>query len=301
MTETTGKINFCVGTDTYETWYKVIGDLKCEVRPLVVLHGGPGLPHNYVLPFKDLNTLFGIPVVFYDQIGIGESSHPKDVPKEFWTVELFMDELDNLLEKLGIKDNFDLAGHSWGGMLGAHYASHRHPAGLHHLILASAAPTMALWVQSVRSLLAKMPDDVRETVEKHEKAGTTNDPEFQAAMQVFYAKHVCKVNPWPEDLLASFGGMQADPTVYATMLGPSEFTIIGTLKDWSCLNQIHTIRCPTLVTNGVDDEAQDICQEPFFNKIPTVRWVTFAKSSHLAYFEERERYYSIVGKFLTGA
>lgn len=97
MSEITGQIDFCVGTETYYTWYKIFGDLKSGVRPLVVLHGGPGLSHNYVLPFEDLNTRFNIPVVLYDQIGIGESSHPKDVSPEFWTVDLFVNELVNLL------------------------------------------------------------------------------------------------------------------------------------------------------------------------------------------------------------
>lgn len=82
-------------------------------------------------------------------------------------------------------------------------------------------------------------------------------------------------------------------------LGPSEFTIVGTLKHWSCLDKIHTINCPTLLTNGVDDDAQDVCVGPFFRKIPKVRWVTFAESSHMAYFEEPDRYFDIVGKFLT--
>jgi proline-specific peptidase len=301
MSETTGKIDFRVGSGLFQTWYKIFGDHKSGVRPLVVLHGGPGLSHHYVLPFKDIYTRFNIPVIFYDQIGIGESSHPKDVPKEFWTLDLFMDELDNVLEHLGIKGNYDLAGHSWGGMLAAHYVSHRHPPGLQHLVLASAAPSMALWVESTRQLLQQLPADLRETIEKHEKEGTTEDPEYKAGMNVFYAKHVCKLNPWPEEVLTSFASMEADPTVYSTMLGPSEFTIIGTLKDWSCLDQIHTINCPTLLAHGEDDEAQDICQAPFFAKIQKVRWVTFAKASHLTYFEERGRYFEIVGKFLTEA
>ncbi|KAF8553514.1 alpha/beta-hydrolase, partial [Imleria badia] len=149
-------------------WYRTFGDLKSSVQPLVVLHGGPGLSHHYVLPFKVLHTRFNIlPVTFYDQIGIGDSSHPKDVPKEFWTVDLFMDELDNVLEHLRIKGNFDLAGHSWGGMLAAHYVSHRHPPGPRRLILASAAPYMALWLESTRQLFQGFPAELRETMEKH--------------------------------------------------------------------------------------------------------------------------------------
>ena len=217
MSETTGKIDFRVGSETYQTWYRIFGDIKSGVPPLVVLHGGPGLSHHYVLPFKELHTRFNIPVIFYDQIGIGESSHPKNVPKEFWTVDLFMDELDNVLKHLGIKGNFDLVGHSWGGMLAAHYASHRHPPGLRRLVLASAAPSMPLWVESIRQLLQQLPVELREMIEKHEREGTTDDPEYQEGMKVFYAKHVCKLNPWPEELKASFAAEKVDPTVFLTM------------------------------------------------------------------------------------
>jgi proline-specific peptidase len=115
MSESRGKVDFHVGNEMYQAWFRVFGDINSGIRPLVVLHGGPGLSHHYVLPFKELHTRFNIPVIFYDQIGIGESSHLKDVPKEFWTLDLFMDELDNVLEHLGIRANVDLTGHSWGG------------------------------------------------------------------------------------------------------------------------------------------------------------------------------------------
>lgn len=84
-------------------------------------------------------------------------------------------------------------------------------------------------------------------------------------------------------------------------MGPTQFTIVGKLKDWSTVDQLHTIQCPTLLTHGVDDEAQDVCQAAFFQEIPKVRWVIFANCSHLAYFEDRDRYFEVVGKFLTDA
>lgn len=79
------------------------------------------------------------------------------------------------------------------------------------------------------------------------------------------------------------------------------FKIVGTLKDWSCLDRIHTIGNPTLLTNSVDDPIQDVCLEPFFAKLQNVRWVTLAKSSHMPMFEEPDRYFGLIGNFLTGA
>ena len=65
------------------------------------------------------------------------------------------------------------------------------------------------------------------------------------------------------------------------------------------LDKIETIAVPTLIINGVDDEAQDECVGPFFDKIPKVKWVQFAASSHMPFFEERERYFKVVADFLT--
>lgn len=54
-------------------------------------------------------------MILYDQIGGGSSSHIPDAPPEFWVPELFMDELDNLTKALGVQDDFDILGQSWGG------------------------------------------------------------------------------------------------------------------------------------------------------------------------------------------
>lgn len=98
-----------------KTWYKVFGDLQSNT-PLVALHGGPGCAHDYLLVLADLTSSLSIPVVLYDQIGNGRSTHlpEKGSDASFWTDQLFLDELDNLLTHLGIKDNYALLGHSWG-------------------------------------------------------------------------------------------------------------------------------------------------------------------------------------------
>ncbi|KNZ75480.1 L-amino acid amidase [Termitomyces sp. J132] len=252
-------------------------------------------------PHADLFASHGIPVILYDQIGGGESSHYRDAPKEFWTVELFMDELENLLNHFGISGDYDLVGHSWGGMLAANFAAARQPVGLKHLVVADTPASMALWEQSTASLVEQLPQDVQDVIKKHETAGTTDTPEYQEAMLVFYKKHVCRLETWPDALNASFAAMEADPTVYHTMQGPSEFTITGTLKTWNIIDILPNIKVSTLIINSVYDEAQDICMLPFFNNIPKVKWVQFANSSHVPLFEEPERYKKVVGDFLMTA
>ena len=44
----------------------------------------------------------------------------------------------------------------------------------------------------------ELPEDVQATLTHHEEAGTTDAPEYQQAMLVFYARHVCRLPEWPE-------------------------------------------------------------------------------------------------------
>ena len=112
----------------YATWYRVTGDLSATKAPLVVLHGGPGCTHDYVDSLKGIAAT-GRAVVHYDQLGNGRSTHLRDKGADFWTVELFLDELANLTRHLGIERGYHVFGQSWGGMLGAEHAVTR-PSGL---------------------------------------------------------------------------------------------------------------------------------------------------------------------------
>ncbi|KZT68064.1 proline-specific peptidase [Daedalea quercina L-15889] len=257
------------------------------------------MSHHYMLPHARLQMLYGMPVVFYDQIGIGRSTHLRDKPAEFWTMDLFMDELDNLLVHLGIQANFDLLGNSWGAMFAGHYAAVRHPAGMKHVVIANGGTSMALWETGMKQLLKRLPRDVREAIERGESEERRDTEDYKAAMKVFQMKHICKVDPWPQALVTSFAATDEDPTVYGTMIGPSEFNVSGTLRTWSIVDEVQNITASTLLINAYDDTAQDIGLMPFFLKVKQVKWVQLAHSSHLPAFEEPERYLEIIGRFLT--
>jgi pimeloyl-ACP methyl ester carboxylesterase len=72
----------------------------------------------------------------------------------------------------------------------------------------------------------------------------------------------------------------------------------GILKDWSVIPKLSAVSCPTLILNGADDEVPDSCVAPLFHGIKRARWVTFGLSSHMAFWEEPEKYFQIVGDFL---
>lgn len=118
---TTSTLDFPLPTISQpcKTSYTIFGSLKSPHRPLIVLHGGPGIPHNYLLPLRQLTALYDIPVIMYDQLGCGKSTllPEKNGDENFWTTELFLDELDNLVGKLIGEGEYDLLGHSWGGMV----------------------------------------------------------------------------------------------------------------------------------------------------------------------------------------
>lgn len=215
-----GLVEFSVPTagKPCQMWYKVVGDLKSGTRPLVCLHGGPGCSHHYLLSIADLTSSYGIPTIFYDQIGNASSTHlpEKNGDASFWTVELFLDELDNLLSKLGVQDDYDLLGQSWGGMLGACHAA-RQPTGLKRLILADSPSDMRLFVEAANLLRTKLPEDVQDALKKHEADGTTDSKEYEAAVEVFYSRHLCRLDPMPEELVTSLEWIKKDPTVYLTM------------------------------------------------------------------------------------
>lgn len=281
------------------TWYRVVGDLKSGKTPIMVLHGGPGAGHNYCEPIADLIAQTGRAAVLYDQIGCGNSTHLPDAPKEFWTPELFMEELVLLTKHLGIADNYAIVGQSWGGMLGMQFAITQ-PAGLKALVVADSPASMEVWVSEANKLRKQLPPEVEATLLQHEAAETTEDPEYVAAVDVFYARHLCRI-PQPPYVVASFEQLSADPTVYHTMNGPSEFHVIGSLKTWDIRKDLGKITAPTLLVSGQYDEATPAMVEEINKLIPGSKWELFPESSHMPHVEEPARFKRIVSEFLDSA
>ena len=279
-----------------ETWYRVVGDLKSGKTPVMVLHGGPGAAHNYCIPIAEMIAQTGRATVLYDQIGCGNSTHLIDAPVEFWTPELFMEELVLLTQHLGIGDNYAIVGQSWGGMLGMQFAITQ-PKGLKSLVVADSPASMRIWLSEANKLRAEISPEVQATLLAHEAAGTTDSPEYVAAVDVFYASHVCRI-PMPQNVIDSFEQLVAEPTVYHTMNGPSEFHVIGTLKDWDIRQELHKISVPTLLVSGQYDEATPAMVSEIHQLMPGSMWELFPDSSHMPHIEEPARFKRIVTQFL---
>ncbi|MFN8476049.1 MAG: proline iminopeptidase-family hydrolase [Anaerolineae bacterium] len=278
---------------SYHTWYRIVGEDSPGRLPLLCLHGGPGAPHDYLEPLEDLAAT-GRRVIFYDQLGCGNSDHVHD--PALWTVDLFVEELGVVRKALAL-DALHILGQSWGGMLAMQYALTQ-PRGVASLVIADSPASMPQWVAEANRLREALPPDVQATLVKHEAEGTTSDPEYVAAMMVFYRRHVCRLDPWPECVQRTMDKLAEAPEVYNTMNGPSEFHVIGKLKDWDIVARLGEIHIPTLILSGRYDEATPLIAETVHQGIGGSEWVLFEESSHMPHVEETEHCLSVVRDFL---
>ncbi|UKZ74803.1 hypothetical protein TrVFT333_002473 [Trichoderma virens FT-333] len=166
----------------------------------------------------------------------------------FWTIDLFMAELDNLLKALSIEDNYDFLGNET--LRYFQWSRERE----------------ALFGEAARKLISELPQESRDMILKHKASKTYDDAEFEKAALVFHKRHVCRLDEWPEDLMQSLNLLilHNNPTVYFTMNGPSEFTMIGPLKDYSAVGRLHIVHIPMLIINREFDETTDSVDMPFF-------------------------------------
>lgn len=290
--------------DIAETSYSIWGNLSSKKVPLICVHGGPGIPHDYLLPISLISTDYTIPVVMYDQVGCGRSTHfsPHQYHPSFFTIDLFLAELDNLIRCLGITV-YDLFGHSWGGMLISSYALTQ-PAGLRKLILCSTPSSMKTFVQVGAELRSFLPLEIQASL------SDPLSPEHATAAMELHRRHLCRVEPFfPEELMTSLHSLAENDTVHHAMNGgpstPASVDINGSLKDWSVVSELglvteKTVPGGVLLINGYFDSAQDACILPWFSKTKArVKWVQFALSSSMPHLEETDRFVGVVGRFLT--
>lgn len=291
MTVTEGYVPF----RGYRTWYRIVGEGEDEGKlPVLYLHGGPGGTHDYLEPLEAMAET-GRRAIFYDQIGCGKSDLPDD--PSLWKVETFVDELSEVRRHLGL-DRLHIFGNSWGGMLAMEYALTQ-PTGVASMIVASSPSSIPQWVAEANRLRSLLPEDVQETLASHEEAGTTDSPEYEQACLVFYHRHVCRLDVWPDCVLRSFAFIEEHGVVYKTMNGPSEFHVIGPLKDWDITGRLGEIRIPALVITGEHDEATPAINQTVSGAIQGSESVIYPGASHMAHVEDPDGYMRVLDGFLS--
>jgi pimeloyl-ACP methyl ester carboxylesterase len=249
-------------------WYARLGD--ADAMPVLLLHGGPGAAHDYLLPLAERLSAHR-PVYVYDQLGCGRSDRPVD--RSLWTVDRAVAELVAVREALGLNP-CHLLGHSWGGWLSIEYMTGGRAAGISGLVLASTSASIPQFLSETDILIDRMPE-----------------PHRTALIDL------CRLDPWPDFLDPSWDTMEENQ-VYQTMAGPNDLVINGTLSGWNRSDHLGSIRVPTLVTCGRYDEITPACSETIVAGVPDARMVVFENCGHLAHVEEPELFAETVGTFL---
>lgn len=282
----------------YRTWFRSYGECATGKLPLLIAHGGPGMTHDYLVPLADLAN-DGRQVVLYDQLGNGKSSHLawKGEDTSFWTPELFLNELAELINHLDFGTGMHFLGQSWGGMLGIEYAVQR-PKELVSLILANTPSSMVTWAEEVGKLRTALPVGIRRVLDECEASGKTDSLEYTEATLEFYRRHLCRLEPWPEGMQRTYDQVVQFPTVYRTMIGPNEFHITGSLDTWDMDDRLKNIEVPTLVLHGEFDEATDEVVRASRDRIPIVEYTRIAGASHTPHLEQWAQTIHVVSEFL---
>lgn len=273
-----------------KVWYRILG-AGHEKTPLLIVHGGPGASHAYLKPLEELSM--DRPVIFYDQLGCGKSERPED--KSLWTIERFVEELDQLRIALEL-ERVHILGQSWGVALAVEYVLAKSPGGVESLVLSGPLLSTSRWMEDQRANIMHLSEDSRDAIMQSETDGRYDSAEYQEALMEFYKKHVCRLEEWPGYLNEAFADLNMD--LYLYMWGPSEFTVTGTLRSYDRVDQLANIEIPTLFTCGEHDEASPATCKYYQNHLPNSKLHILEGASHEHHIEKTEEYLKIVRSFL---
>jgi proline-specific peptidase len=274
----------------YRTWYRRVGSPEPGKIPLLVLHGGPGVTHSYMKSLDDLAEK-GRELIYYDQIGCGNSPGPEGA--DFYSIELFKEELAAVIKALGLQE-VHILGQSWGGMLLMDYMITQKPRGVKSIVISSSPASMPLFESEINRLVSWLPPDAAAAIEKGMKEGKYDAPDFLAASDLYYSRYVVNLDPLPDYVAYSF---ENESNVYIIMQGYTEFMVIGKLKGWDVTDRLHEITVPSLLVSGVSDEVTPLLVKQEYDRIPNSQW-HLLPGTHLVHVEQRDTYNRLVEEFL---
>lgn len=275
-------------------YVRINGPLQSGKPPLLMIHGGPGGSHASFLPALPLADERA--VILYDQLDSGRSAQPADPAN--WTVERFVSEIGAIRTALGI-DALHILGASWGGAVALEYAAGQ-PKGLRSLILQGPLISTARWLDDADALRRMLPADVQRTMRNHERAGTTDDPAYQAAVDAFYARF-WRREP-PPAYLTAYERTIPQPfnrRLYETMWGPTEFASTGTLRHYDGEPLLDRVAVPTLFLCGEFDEARPETCRSFARRMDKAEVVVIPGAAHRIQTDRTDAYIAAIRQHIT--
>jgi len=258
---------------------------------LLVLHGGPGAHHDYLLP-QMLELANDYELVFYDQRGGGQSRTDDRTPITWRT---HVEDLDRVVTELGVEP-LTIVGYSWGGLLTMLYAIEAAHGRVSHsprrLVLIDPAPVNRAFRATFETEFARRQADPAVAQMRADLAASglrERDPEA-------YRHRTFEL---------SVAGYFADPTA-ARELTPFRVTgrvqqsVWESLGDFDLLQlgQLDTIEVPTLILHGTDDPIP-IASSEAAAKAMGARLVPIQGAGHVPYVERPRELFAAIRDFLS--
>jgi proline iminopeptidase len=282
----------------FNVWTKKLGD-NPKIK-LLLLNGGPGATHEYFECMESFLPAEGIELIYYDQLGCGNSDNPKDT--SMWSLPRYVEEVEQVRQALKLdKDNFYLLGHSWGGILAAEYAF-KYQQHLKGLIISNMMMSCPDYGKYAEDVLSKQFDPkVLARIRDLEAKKDFENPEYMGLlMPNFYAKHICRLplDTWPEPLGRSMGKL--NQSLYVTMQGPSEFGVSGKLEKWDRVPDLPKLSVPTLSIGGQHDTMDPAHMKMVAAKVQNGSYLYCANGSHMSMYDDQQTYMTGLIKFIKG-
>ena len=282
---------------TFNVWTRKVGENP--TIKVLLLHGGPGFCHHYLLSFDDHFPAAGIEYYYYDQLGSQLSDQPDDA--DLWTIERFVDEVEQVRVALGLdSSNFYLWGNSWGGMLGMEYAlaHQQHLKGLIISNMMASIPAYNDYAEKV--LMATMDPEVLAELKAFEAAEDYENPRYmELLMEHHYVDHLLRMpaEEWPDFVNTTFE--HVNPNVYVLMQGPSELGASGTDRGvGSHGGPGQPSRCPRSSSERAHDTMDPAHMEWMAGQVANGRHLHCPNGSHMAHIDDQEVYFEGLLRFL---
>ena len=281
----------------FKTYCKIVNpdNPQAGKKPLLVLHGGPGDCHNYLLTYGDLADRYGRQVIFYDQIGCGKSAIPHQ-EDDFYTYDLWVNEFYTVRKALGLND-IHLFGNSWGGMLGM-LCMMKDDTGVNSFVINSSPVCIQTWLDEANRLLTYMPQDMQDALAEAERTGNYDTPEAKAAADEYYKRHVVGFyeKDYPQFVTDSFDHVGE---CYMVMQGASEFVVTGKMRDWDIRDDVKNIKIPCMALSGTDDEGTPYTIKEGVDLIPNCTWTLIQGAPHIANATHPDECLTAVEEFIS--
>ena len=281
---------------TFNVWTKRIGN-NPKIK-LLLLNGGPGATHEYFECFENFLPAEGIEIIYYDQLGCGNSDNPNDAA--LWDLGRYVEEVEQVRKTLHLDEsNFYVLGHSWGGILAMEYTL-KYQHNMKGLIISNMMSSCPEYGRYADEVLAKQMDPkVLAEINKIEAAKDFANPRYmELLIPNFYEKHILRFpsKDWPEPVNRSFAKM--NQSLYVTMQGPSEFGISGKLEKWDRKSDLKKITIPTLVIGAKYDTMDPNHMSAMSKLVQNGTYLYCSKGSHMAFYDDQKAYFEGLIAFL---